>query len=136
MPAQPTLEQRRQIEELVCDLPGGRAGELSFDHPWEIRAFALAVSAHKEGRFEWSAFQGALIDSIKRWEEGVDDLHDSSWSYYQHWVAALEKVMENQGAVDPAALDDKTHEVLSTPVDRHHQKAHLEPVGVDPARRP
>lgn len=135
MPTQPTLEQRREIEELVCDLPGGRPGEMSFEQPWEIRAFALAVSAHKEGRFEWPAFQAALIESIKKWEGDVEDLRDPSWSYYQHWVSALEQVLASRGAVDPGALDDKTREVLDTPVDRHHQKAHLEPVAVDPGHR-
>lgn len=134
MPAQPTTDQRREIEELVCDLPGGRPGEMAFEEPWEIRAFALAVSAHKEGRFPWSAFQGALIDSIKKWEEGVDDLRDPSWSYYRHWVEALEKVLVDTGSLDPIKLEENTREILSTPPNRDHQKAHLDPIAVDPAR--
>lgn len=132
MPAKPTMEMRREVEELVCDMPGGRAGELSFEHPWEIRAFALAVAAHKEGRFDWPDFQGALVDSIKDWEDSVTDLQDPSWSYYQHWVTALENVLDQ---VDPATLTDRTNVVLSTPANRNHHKAELDPIAIDPARR-
>lgn len=106
---------------------------MSFKEPWEIRAFALAVSAHNEGRFEWPAFQGALIDSINRWEGNVDDLRDSSWSYYHHWLAALETVLAEAGTVDPDVLADRTREVLDTPPDRDHHEAHLEPIAIDPA---
>lgn len=129
-------QPRREVEELVCGVPGGRSGELSFEEPWEIRAFALAVSAHQAGQFEWATFQSALIESIKHWEEETGDLADGSWSYYEHWVVALEKVLADLRAVEPEALRERTHEVLTTPPDRHHQQAHLEPVAVDAAKRP
>lgn len=129
----PTLEQRREVEELVCDLPGGRPGEMAFNEPWEIRAFALAVSAHKEGRFQWADFQAALAASIKLWEDSVEDLHDTSWSYYTHWVYALEHVLGE--AVDPGALEGRTEEVLATPPNRNHHKAMRDPIAVDPGTR-
>lgn len=132
MQAKPTLEQRREVEDLVCGVPGGRSGELAFNEPWEIRAFALAVSAHKEGRFEWTDFQGALIESIKGWEERVENLDDPSWSYYQHWVSALEKVLDK---VDVPTLEARTRDVLATPPNRNHHKAELDPIAIDPARR-
>ncbi|MDV6296691.1 nitrile hydratase accessory protein (plasmid) [Rhodococcus pyridinivorans] len=128
----PTVEQRREVEELVCDLPGARPGEMAFEHPWEIRAFALAVSAHKAGRIQWPDFQAALATSIKQWEDSVDDLHDSSWSYYHHWVNALQKVLEDKLATTD--LDGKTREVLATPANRNHHKAVLEPIAIDPGR--
>lgn len=129
-----TVEQamkRADVEELVCDIPGGRAGELAFEQPWEIRAFALAVAAHNEGRFAWTEFQGALINSIKGWENSVEDLSDESWSYYQHWVAALENVLEQ---VDADALADRTKQQLATPANKGHHKAVLDPVAIDPAK--
>jgi nitrile hydratase accessory protein len=126
-------DQRRAVEELVCDLPGGRPGELSFEQPWEIRAFALAIAAHKAGEYQWPQFQGALIDSIREWEAQAPDLRDPSWSYYEHWVTALEQVLGEAGTLDRAAVAERTRVVLATPPDRHHQKAHLDPVAVDPA---
>lgn len=135
LPAPPTAEQRREVEALVCDLPGARHKELAFDEPWQIRAFALAVSAHKAGQYDWATFQGALAASIQRWEAEVGDVGDSSWSYYEHWVDALESVLSGQGALASSALDARTAEVLAAPPGRNHHEAHLEPVAVDPAVR-
>ncbi|WP_199740353.1 SH3-like domain-containing protein [Saccharopolyspora rhizosphaerae] len=61
---------------------------------------------------------------------------DTTQSYYEHWVVALEKVLADLRAVDPEVLRERTHEVLTTPPDRHHQKAHLELVAIDAAKRP
>ena len=76
----------------MCTLPGG---ERSFDHPWEIRAFAMAVAAYHNGQYEWSEFQLSLIDSIKKWE---NDGGAEPWSYYEHWLEALETVLSSTGA--------------------------------------
>lgn len=135
MQAPPTEEQRRAVEALVSGLPGARDGDRSFTEPWEIRAFALAVTAHQRGRFEWSAFQAALIESISGWESDAPDLEKTEWSYYEHWLAALEHVLVDVGDVEPSALAQRVEEVLATPPGRDHQTARLDPVAVDPARR-
>lgn len=133
--SEPTEAERRAVEELVCDLPAGRPGDLAFDEPWEIRAFALAVSAHKAGQFDWPQFQGALIASIAAWEKENPLLNGPSWSYYEHWVAALESVLGGQGVLQQEVLEDRTREVLATPANRNHHEAHTEPIAVDPALR-
>jgi nitrile hydratase accessory protein len=123
-------DARRRVEALVSDLPGG-SGDRAFDQPWELRAFAMAVAAYHEGQYEWSEFQLSLIDSIKRWEA---DGGAEPWSYYEHWLTALETVLAGSGALSEAALDDRTKAVLSTPRNANHHEAHPEPVAVDPAR--
>jgi nitrile hydratase len=130
-----TMDARREVAELVCDLPGGRPGELAFEEPWELRAFALAVTAHKAGRFPWSEFQGALIESITAWEAAHPTLDDPSWSYYEHWVAALEKVLGDAEILDSADLDRRVSDVLATPASKNHHEAHVEPIAVDAALR-
>ncbi len=124
-------DARRRVESLVCDLPGGSDSERSFDHPWEVRAFAMAVAAYHSGQYEWSEFQLSLIGSIKRWET---DGGTEPWSYYEHWLEALETVLAGNGALSDAVLDDQTRAVLATPKNANHHEAHREPVAVDPAR--
>jgi nitrile hydratase accessory protein len=124
-------DARRRVESLVCDLPGGSDSDRSFDHPWELRAFAMAVAAYHNGQYEWSEFQLSLIDSIKKWEAGGGA---EPWSYYEHWLEALETVLAGNGALSEAALDDQTKAVLATPRNANHHEAHREPVAVDPAR--
>lgn len=121
-------DARRRVESLVCDLPGEQK---SFEHPWELRAFAMAVAAYHNGQYEWSEFQLSLIDSIRRWETGDGS---EPWSYYEHWLEALETVLAGNGALSDAALDDRTKAVLATPRNANHHEAHREPVAVDPAR--
>ena len=74
-------------------------GELVFAEPWESRAFAMAVALNEAGAFTWRRFQAALIARIARWEAGPDDR--PQWSYYHHWLAALEDVLGDLDAVAP-----------------------------------
>jgi nitrile hydratase accessory protein len=129
----PDARERAAVEDLVGDLPG-EARDRAFNEPWEIRVFGLAVAAHKAGRFEWSQFQAALVESIDRWEKGNPELDHSSWSYYEHWTNALEIVLGEEGLLDPASLIARTDEVLATPANRNHHEPHREPVAVEPAR--
>jgi nitrile hydratase accessory protein len=132
-------EARRRVETLVSRLPGGD-GERAFDQPWELRAFAMAVAAYENGYYEWSEFQLSLIESIRQWEtdHGPETDHrpepDSVWSYYDHWLTALETVLAHSGAFSSGLLDERTRQVLATPRDANHHHAHREPVAVDPVR--
>jgi nitrile hydratase accessory protein len=122
-------DARRRVEQLLVELPGER-DELAFEHPWELRAFALAVAAHHNGYYDWSEFQLALIGAIRRWE---GDAEQSPWRYYERWLEALETVLSGTGVLVGAELDDRAHSVITTPRDANHQHARREPVAVDPA---
>ncbi len=127
-------EARREIENLVCGMPGGDPDQMGFQHPWEIRAFAMAVAAHQELKFDWSEFQKALIASIQDWQTANPDAGESPWSYYQHWVAALEAVLADAGLLSRTEVDLQTQELLALPPNRNHHEAHTEPIAVDLAR--
>lgn len=130
----PALERaRRGVESLVCGMPGDPS-EVGFEHPWEIRAFAMAVAARNALEFDWSVFQAALVDSIKSWELDEESSDKGAWSYYQHWVAALETVIAGLGFGWGDELDQRTRTVLAEPPNRNHHEAHTEPIAIDPAR--
>ncbi|MFC5139969.1 nitrile hydratase accessory protein [Actinomycetospora rhizophila] len=127
-------EARRRVESLVAGTPGGD-GETAFREPWELRAFSLAVAAYHAGQYEWSEFQLSLIASIRQWEaDGADDAQ-APWSYYEHWLTALETVLAGNGLLSEADLDERTRSVLATPRNADHHEAHREPVAIDPAVR-
>ena len=123
---------RRQdeVDGLVKSLPLA-SDDMAFDEPWQLRAFALAVAAHTSGQYEWSDFQAALIASIKDWES-ANDAGAESWSYFEHWVNAVETVLSNNDLVDPGTLDARVRDVLDAPPNRNHHEPHYEPVAVDP----
>jgi nitrile hydratase accessory protein len=123
-------DARRRVEQLLVDVPGD-GEQLSFEQPWELRAFALAVAAHHNGYYDWSEFQLALIGSIRRWE---GDATQPPWRYYERWLEALETVLSGTGVLDGSELDDLAQVVITTPRDADHQHARREPVAVDGAR--
>ena len=59
-----------------------------FQQPWEARIFAIVVSLHDQGAFEWSTFQALLIDEIKRTES-----EGNHRDYYENWFAAAERLI-------------------------------------------
>ncbi|HEY2206258.1 MAG TPA: nitrile hydratase accessory protein [Pseudonocardia sp.] len=72
-------------------------GELVFAEPWESRAFGMAVTLFDAGVFTWPQFQGALVARIAAWE--ADPPPGECWSYYRHWLGALEDVLAGDGTV-------------------------------------
>ena len=125
-------DARRRVEALVSELPVS-SGDRAFDQPWELRAFAMAVAAYHAGQYEWSEFQLSLSDSIRRWENGEGR---EPWSYYEHWLEALETVLAGNGVLSDASLEERTRTTLATPRNTGHHEAHREPVAIDPARSP
>lgn len=129
-------EVKARFDRLVAELPFNekvprRSGDVSFDHAWEIRAFAIATAMHNEGAFDWTEFQRELIRSIDIWES--DHEVATEWNYYDRWMEALESVLETRGMLKTDELDQRTAEVLSTPANAHHQHAVREPVAVVPS---
>jgi len=70
--------------------PPRRNGELVFDAPWQGRAFGMAVGVVEQLGLEWKAFQQRLIAAIAAHPEAP---------YYDCWVAALEQLLLDYGAV-------------------------------------
>jgi nitrile hydratase accessory protein len=102
-------------------------GELVFAEPWESRAFGLAVGLYEAGVFAWPQFQAALIARIAVWESSPTQ----TWSYYQHWLGALEDVLSGEGALPTAEVDARVAVLASRPTghdhrdgDEHHHHSH------------
>jgi nitrile hydratase accessory protein len=72
------------------------ANEPIFRAPWEAQAFAMAVTLHQQGLFTWPEWAEALAAQIASAQAAGDaDLGDT---YYEHWLAALEKLVARKAA--------------------------------------
>ncbi|MGO3930077.1 nitrile hydratase accessory protein [Rhodopseudomonas pseudopalustris] len=71
-----------------------------FREPWEAHAFAMAVTLHARGLFTWPEWAAALADEIKRAQQRGDP--DSGDTYYQHWLATLERLIADKGVASTA----------------------------------
>jgi nitrile hydratase accessory protein len=78
------------------------AGGPVFAEPWQAQAFALAVKLSEQGHFTWKEWAAALADELKSAADRGEP--DDGSRYYQHWLAALERLVAAKGLSDPAAL--------------------------------
>lgn len=82
-------------------LPRDESGPV-FAEPWQAQAFALAVKLSETGHFTWREWSAALADELKAAADRGEP--DDESHYYDHWVAALERLVAAKGLTDPAAL--------------------------------
>ena len=88
------------IEDLPS-LPRDDGGPV-FAEPWQAQAFALAVSLHQAGIFEWREWSQALGAAIADAQGAGDaDLGDT---YYLHWLDALEQLCRDKTGLTPEQL--------------------------------
>jgi nitrile hydratase accessory protein len=74
-----------------------------FRAPWEAQAFALAVALHERGAFTWKEWAATLAEMIA--EAAARGEPDTGERYYEHWLAALERIAAAKRLVDGAGLD-------------------------------
>jgi nitrile hydratase accessory protein len=85
-------------------LPRDERGPV-FAEPWQAQAFAIAVRLCAEGHFTWSEWAAALatqLDAAAR--RGTPD--DGS-RYYEHWLAALEQLVETKRLASASELSER-----------------------------
>jgi nitrile hydratase accessory protein len=69
--------------------------ERVFDEPWQAQAFAIAVKLSEQGYFTWPEWSAALADELATAD---------ARGYYEHWLAALERLVTTKGLTNEAAL--------------------------------
>jgi nitrile hydratase accessory protein len=82
----------------------------------------MAISLHESGLFTWPQFQGALIARIAAWEAAPAE--GKHWSYYQHWLAALEDVLANSDTVHADSITARAHTLAQRPTGHDHPHPH------------
>ena len=79
-----------------------------FKAPWEAQAFAMTVSLHGRGAFAWREWADALAaELVAASARGEPD--DGS-HYYEHWLAALEKLVAGKELVSERDLERRVDE--------------------------
>ena len=73
-----------------------------FAEPWQAQAFAMAVRLSEQGYFTWKEWAAALAAELKAAEDRGEP--DDGTHYYEHWLAALERLVTAKGFFDPATM--------------------------------
>jgi nitrile hydratase accessory protein len=73
-----------------------------FAEPWQAQAFALAVRLSAQGHFTWKEWADELAAELKSAANRGEP--DDGSKYYEHWLAALERLVARKGLADPEAM--------------------------------
>ena len=73
-----------------------------FAEPWQAQAFALAVKLSERGHFTWKEWAATLAHELQAAANRGE--HDDGSRYYEHWLAALERLVTAKGLAEPTAL--------------------------------
>lgn len=98
------------------DLPRSN-GEIIFNNPWEGRVFAMAMYLYEQGIYPWKSFNEKFVQEIGEAERQHPDV-DVVFTYYQHWMKALEKELLEKGVLSQEQLDMRMNEFATG--QRHH----------------
>lgn len=115
----PTRERLASLPSLPRD-EGGPV----FAEPWQAQAFALAVRLSTEGFFTWTEWAAALSSELKSAADRGDP--DDGSRYYEHWLAALERLATAKGLSNPQEMQARKEAWA----DAYRHTPHGEPVAL------
>lgn len=78
-----------------------------FAEPWQAQAFATTVALHRQGHFTWPEWAEALSSCIER--ARAHGSADDGSDYYHHWLAALERIIQDKGLARGDQLQALAH---------------------------
>src|SRR5260370_32036702 len=87
-----------------------------FREPWEAGAFALVLKLYQGGHFTWPEWVEYLSAEIRAAQRERDP--DLGQTYYQHWQAALEKLVIAKGLAPSVELAARKAEIEANPPNR------------------
>jgi nitrile hydratase accessory protein len=88
--------------EATPGLPRDEEGAPVFREPWQAQAFAMVMMLARRGAFTWKEWAAMLAAEIAQAPAAGDP--DTGETYYQHWLAALERIVTAKGLTTEAML--------------------------------
>ena len=76
-----------------------------FAEPWHAHAFAMAISLSEQGCFTWKEWAATLADELRAAADRGEP--DDGRRYYEHWLAALERLVKAKRLTKADELHDR-----------------------------
>jgi nitrile hydratase accessory protein len=108
-------------------LPRDEGGPV-FAEPWQAQAFALAVKLSEQGHFTWKEWAATLAGELQAAADRGEP--DDGSHYYEHWLAALERLVTDRQLSSPDELRQRKDDWA----DAYRHTPHGKPVQLRKAR--
>ena len=128
--SEPDLTAGADILSVLPRLPRDEGGPV-FAEPWQAQAFALAVRLSAQGHFTWKEWAATLAEELQAAADRGEPDNDGS-HYYEHWLAALERLVTSKQLTDGAELLTRKDEWA----DAYRHTPHGKPVALRKASGP
>lgn len=102
-------------------LPRDEGGPV-FAEPWQAQAFAMAVRLSEQGHFTWKEWAATLAAELQAAADRGEP--DDGSRYYEHWLAALERLVTSRALTSPSEL----HQRKEDWADAYRHTPHGKPV--------
>ena len=103
------------LKDALEDLIAGReTREATFAAPWEAHAFAIVLELAETGRITLDEFRRHLIAQISSADD-VTRAGGQGTSYYESWLAALERILGERGLAASAEIDRSAAIIAANP---------------------
>jgi nitrile hydratase accessory protein len=109
-------------------LPRDEGGPV-FAEPWQAQAFALTVKLSEQGHFTWKEWAATLASELEA--AATRGEPDDGSHYYDHWLAALEHLVQAKGLLDHGALVERK----DAWADAYRHTPHGKPIELRPRHR-
>ena len=123
--SQPEASDAERLASLPR-LPRDDGGPV-FAEPWQAQAFAMAVRLSAQGHFTWSEWAATLADELKSAADRGEP--DDGSHYYEHWLAALERLVTEKALLNPGEMLDRKEAWA----DAYRHTPHGKPVALENA---
>jgi nitrile hydratase accessory protein len=90
-----------------------------FAEPWQAQVFATLVTLADKGTITWKEWAERLGAEFRAAEERGE--YDTGERYYDHWLAALEKLVVENQLTEREELDSERHFIEAND---HHRREH------------
>ncbi len=88
----------------LSGIPRDASGPV-FAEPWQAQAFAMAVKLSEQGHVTWKEWAAALAGELKSAADRGEP--DDGSRYYQHWLAALERLVAAKGLTSAGEMRER-----------------------------
>jgi nitrile hydratase accessory protein len=102
--SEPNVQIEAERLAALPKLPRDAEGPV-FAEPWQATAFALAVRLSEQGHFTWKEWAAALADELQAATDRGEP--DDGSHYYDHWLTALERLVQEKQLTSAAALSER-----------------------------
>lgn len=100
-----------------------------FAEPWQAQAFAMTVRLSEAGWFTWQEWAQSLGEELR--SAAARGEPDDGSRYYEHWLAALERLVVEKGLSDAARLHERKEQWAAA----YRATPHGQPVEVTAPQR-